>query len=362
VGGGPGNPADIYGGVATAAFTPGYQDVVFGSTYGWNIIDGRSGALLLPHPTTTSVNLDGEYVNWNGTIANLNIQSTPLITPDPLGGMDVVLAGTYAPADPSQNSGFVAVYQVLNAPTDGAGTGSWPMFHHDPQHTGASAPPALRCAGCVPPGPDRGYRLAAADGGVFAFGDAGYYGSMGGQPLARPVVGMTPTPDGRGYWLVASDGGVFAFGDAGFFGSLGGRHLAAPVVGMAAAGDGLGYWMVGSDGGVFAFGQAVFHGSMGGSTLARPVVGMALTPGSGGYWLVGSDGGVFAFGAPFSGSMGAAFLAAPVVGLSAPAPDVSGGYWEVSADGGVFAFGGAPFYGSTGGVPLAAPVVAITPT
>ena len=26
------------------------------------------------------------------------------------------------------------------------------------------------------------------------------------------------TPDGRGYWLVASDGGIFAFGDAGFYG------------------------------------------------------------------------------------------------------------------------------------------------
>jgi hypothetical protein len=27
-------------------------------------------------------------------------------------------------------------------------------------------------------------------------------------------------PDGKGYWLVASDGGVFTFGDAGFFGSV----------------------------------------------------------------------------------------------------------------------------------------------
>ncbi len=33
---------------------------------------------------------------------------------------------------------------------------------------------------------------------------------------------MAATPDGKGYWLVASDGGVFAFGDAGFEGSMGG--------------------------------------------------------------------------------------------------------------------------------------------
>ena len=32
---------------------------------------------------------------------------------------------------------------------------------------------------------------------------------------------MASTPDGAGYWLVASDGGVFSFGDAGFYGSAG---------------------------------------------------------------------------------------------------------------------------------------------
>jgi hypothetical protein len=30
---------------------------------------------------------------------------------------------------------------------------------------------------------------------------------------------MVSTSDGAGYWLVASDGGVFAFGDAGFLGT-----------------------------------------------------------------------------------------------------------------------------------------------
>jgi len=30
---------------------------------------------------------------------------------------------------------------------------------------------------------------------------------------------MARTPDGHGYWLVGADGGVFAFGDAGFHGS-----------------------------------------------------------------------------------------------------------------------------------------------
>jgi hypothetical protein len=44
---------------------------------------------------------------------------------------------------------------------------------------------------------------------------------------------MAATPDGRGYWLVASDGGIFGYGDAGFFGSTGDKVLNKPIVGMA---------------------------------------------------------------------------------------------------------------------------------
>jgi hypothetical protein len=81
-----------------------------------------------------------------------------------------------------------------------------------------------------------------------------------------------------GYWEVASDGGIFSFGDATFFGSMGGQTLNKPVVGMAATPDGGGYWEVASDGGIFSFGDATFSGSMGGQTLNKPVVGMAVTP------------------------------------------------------------------------------------
>ena len=45
---------------------------------------------------------------------------------------------------------------------------------------------------------------------------------------------MAATPDSGGYWLAASDGGVFNYGDAGFFGSAGALTLAKPVVGIAA--------------------------------------------------------------------------------------------------------------------------------
>jgi outer membrane protein assembly factor BamB len=204
-----------------------------------------------------------------------------------------------------------------------------------------------------------GYWEVASDGGVFAFGSAGFYGSTGGLRLARPVVGMASTPDHGGYWLVASDGGVFAFGHAGFYGSTGALRLRAPVVGMAATPDGNGYWLVASDGGVFAFGDAVFAGSTGGLVLRAPVVGMAAGADDGGYRLVASDGGVFAFGdAPFEGSTGGLALTRPVVGMAVPTGSATG-YWLVASDGGVFAFGSAPFAGSMGGRPLVRPIVGL---
>jgi len=201
-----------------------------------------------------------------------------------------------------------------------------------------------------------GYWLVSADGGVFAFGDAGFHGSAGSLHLDQPVVGVAATPDGLGYWLVAADGGVFAYGDAGFHGSMGGRRLDQPIVGMAATRSGDGYWLVGADGGVFAFGDADYRGSTGGQRLDQPIVGMAGT--GAGYWLVAADGGVFAFGdAPFAGSLGGEALNAPIVGVAGvPGGD---GYWLVGADGGVFSFGGAAFHGSLGGVPIAHPIGAI---
>ena len=142
----------------------------------------------------------------------------------------------------------------------------------------------------------QGYWQGTADGGVFAFGDAGYLGSMGGVVLNSPVVGMAVTPSGLGYWLVASDGGVFAFGDAGYLGSMGGVVLNSPVVGMAVTPSGLGYWLVASDGGVFAFGDAGYLGSMGGVVLNSPVVGMAATPSGDGYLLLRREGTLAFFG------------------------------------------------------------------
>ncbi len=207
------------------------------------------------------------------------------------------------------------------------------------------------------------YWVAASDGGVFAFGGAPFYGSMGGTHLNRPVVGIAATSptDSDGYREVASDGGIFSFGDAGFYGSTGNIQLNQPIVGMAATNDGKGYWLVASDGGIFAFGDAGFYGSMGGKPLNQPVVGMATTADNKGYWLVAADGGIFAFGdAAFYGSAGNLRLEKPVVAMTTTGDHH--GYWMVASDGGVFAYGDAGFYGSLGGMPQAYPIVSMTAT
>jgi hypothetical protein len=286
----------------------------------------------------------------------------------PLAGVPVTFTASGSPG-----ASFIACgCSTLTVPSDSSGTASsgpaTAGLTDGTAHIGVSsidagtAPVSFTVSVSGPPVPAAfGYRLAAADGGVFAFGSAPFEGSAGGQHLNAPVVGMAPTSDGNGYWLVAADGGVFTFGNAGFFGSKGGQHLNAPVVGMAPTPDGRGYWLVAADGGVFTFGDAGYFGSKGGQHLNAPVVGMAATPSGNGYWLVAADGGIFTFGgAGYLGSEGGQPLNAPVVGMAA-APS-GNGYWLVAADGGVFTFGNAGYFGSEGGVPLNAPVVGMAGT
>jgi hypothetical protein len=191
----------------------------------------------------------------------------------------------------------------------------------------------------------RGYWLAGEDGGVFAYGDANFYGSITRGPVHAPITGIAATPSGRGYWLAARDGGVFAFGDARYYGSAVHGRMRAPVTGIAETRSGHGYWLVGADGGVFAFGDARYYGSAARGSMRALVVGIAATPSGRGYWLAGSDGGVFAYGdARFLGSGAQRRFNVPVSGIAATP---SGrGYWLVGTDGGVFAYGDAKFHGS----------------
>ncbi len=56
-----------------------------------------------------------------------------------------------------------------------------------------------------------------------------------GTVFQTAVLSYASPPTQRGYWFVASDGGIFSYGDAKFYGSMGGKHLNAPIVGVAPA-------------------------------------------------------------------------------------------------------------------------------
>ena len=115
------------------------------------------------------------------------------------------------------------------------------------------------------------------------------------ERLNGALVDMGETPSGRGCWLAAADGGVFSFGDAAFYGSAAKLDLVSPIVAFASTPDGEGYWLVAADGGVFNFGDAGYYGSVGGSVRANPIVGMDVTKNGNGYRLTDSEGKVYRF-------------------------------------------------------------------
>ncbi len=94
--------------------------------------------------------------------------------------------------------------------------------------------------------------------------------------------------------MVAADGGIFSFGSAPFFGSLGGVPLQHPIVAAAATYGGNGYWFTDIAGLVSNFGVADYDGSAP-SPLNRPIVGMAVAPGNGSFQGDTYPSGAFGF-------------------------------------------------------------------
>ncbi len=142
---------------------------------------------------------------------------------------------------------------------------------------------------CVPARPVQGYWLVGSDGGVFAFGAAHYYGSLGNLKLNKPVVGMASTPPtaarATGWWppTVASSPSVTS-PVLRLDRQLGAQQADRRQYGISAWTAGGYFGVVASDGGIFAFGDAVFYGSVPGvlkpgQVLNKPIVAMTKTPG-----------------------------------------------------------------------------------
>ena len=66
----------------------------------------------------------------------------------------------------------------------------------------------------MPSADGRGYFIVAKDGGVFAFGDARFLGSLPSEGINARVAAVAPTYDNGGYYVLTTSGRVYTFGDA----------------------------------------------------------------------------------------------------------------------------------------------------
>ena len=239
-------------------------------------------------------------------------------------------------------------YWMVAANGDVYGFGSARWF-------GNAAPGARSAVDLEPTASRAGYWVVDDIGRVWSFGDAPY---LGGGPVlgaGETVTSLSATPSSRGYWLFTNRGRALPYGDAPWLGDMRGTRLNGPVLDSIPTRSGRGYYMVASDGGIFTFGDAAFLGSMGATRLNAPVQSLVPDGDGRGYWLVANDGGIFAFDAPFYGSMGGTRLNRPVTGMVGS----GNGYLMVGEDGGIFTFGDAPFAGSLGDRPPAHPVTSV---
>ena len=223
--------------------------------------------------------------------------------------------------------------------------------------------------GIVPTADHAGYWLDASDGGVFSYGDTQFYGSIPGiglhpagsglpNSLNAPIVGMVPSIDDNGYFMVAADGGVFAFGDAHFAGSCPGiGGCAGSAVAVMPDATGHGYWLVTSAGNIYTFGDAPYFGAPGHGTVTSAVP----TPDGLGYLILLSDGEVFHYGdAIAAGSPPATSFNALNPATSVFSTSDGKGYWVASSLGAVYSFGDVPNDGGMSGTQLNGPIIAAT--
>jgi predicted lipoprotein with Yx(FWY)xxD motif len=188
--------------------------------FGAILADGQGATLY------TLIN-NGKAVPCSGLCAAVWPPLTVPAGSTPISGPGVTGIGTEINANGTQvTAQGQPVYRFINdhAPSDATGDGvvSFGGTWH-----------VVKTSNSSPSVSGTGYRLVASDGGIFSFGDAGFFGSTGAMHLNQPIVGIASTPTGKGYWLVASDGGIFSLGDAGFFGSTGAMHLNQPIVGVS---------------------------------------------------------------------------------------------------------------------------------
>lgn len=309
------------------------NDVLVGGAGGLFLLSGKTGAYMYnvgTHRAAVQIGCDHA-----GTPAVAYVPGAP-----GSGWMMFVACGG------PRTTVTLAAYPLPVAPAT-SDPPAWPEWRANAARTGVADPTSVRQHPCsTPSSRPAGFRMSQADGALFDFGNLAYCGGANSVVLPTRVVSMASTANGGGYWLLLADGSVYAFGDAKWYGDLRGSAWrggptppGAPAVGIVASPTGHGYLIASADGSVYAFGGAPYHGSRGGQHNGGPIVAIAVDHATGGYWLVTARGAVYGFDAPNHGSAGGLHLAAPIVAMAATSN--GGGYWLAGANGTVHHYGDA---------------------
>ncbi|HEY2430884.1 MAG TPA: cell wall-binding repeat-containing protein, partial [Acidimicrobiales bacterium] len=225
----------VIGGISTADLNgDGAQDLLVPTGAGVFIYDGRTAQQIGA--------IDTGLVSFQGT---------PLVTDDGGGAVGVTVAGTQP-----NGTGVVEHYRVAGGRL---GSNNWPMFHHDPLHTGNTTTAPMACVPGPSPTPPTGKlsRIAGANRdatgvavsqssfpaagsakAVVVASDANYPDALAGGPLAvargGPVL-ITP-PSGLPASVDAEIRRVLPLG--GTVDVLGGSAAVSPGVDTELSGEG----------------------------------------------------------------------------------------------------------------------------
>jgi len=216
-----------------------------------------------------------------------------------------------------------------------------------------------------------GYRVVAAYGQQFAFGDARLLDKTDPWGINNYTIAATNKPDGTGYWTLDTNGRVHSYGTADWLGdpiSDGASTDTEDWIDITSTHTGNGYWVLSRRGYIHSYGDAVWFGNPvstpeleaaqvgAGDAWSYVATAIQAHPTDYGYWTVNGVGQVSAFGAAQHFGDVVEDPESPIHpqawprGIECTAD--GDGYWILYGDGHLFAFGNATWWGNAPLIPL----------